>query len=650
MSVSATELDNRPIRVLLVEDNRLDADLTRMRLSAMAVETRCTVVQTEQEFRSALAEQDFDVILADFRLPAFSGAEALAIARERAPGVPFIVVSGVLGEENAVEILRQGATDYVIKQRLQRLPMVVERALAEAKERRQRIGAERALHASETNYRLLVDALKDYAVIGLDGRGCIRSCNRASEYILGFAAEDMLGRSANLVYQQAEDDRRTLREALDNALRHGSHAFDRWLRRADGEEFYASIVTTAILNDSGDLIGYSKIFRDTTAARRAAEALHAAKEQAEAANAAKDRFLAMLSHELRTPLTPILAAVHLLESEPALPVSLEDVPPMIRRNVELEARLIDDLLDLTSITHNKLSLSLKPLEMDTCLAGVVEMGRAEVRGKRLQMDIRLQAEQSLVRADAARVQQVVWNVLKNAIKFTPAGGRIVVESFNPDASSYCARISDSGIGISKAALSRIFSAFEQADMSITREYGGLGLGLAIAQALALKHDGRLEAHSDGPGRGASFSFTLPLMDRHSTAARAAAPSRESGAGEQRLRILLVEDNEDTSRAMSRLLKMLGHEIVLARTVAGAKRLAQTQVFDLLIGDIGLPDGEGTEVAREFKRLQQKPSIAITGYGMDEDVLKSQEAGFIAHVTKPVNFERLVELIGVLTRR
>lgn len=648
MNPPGPETEGTPIRILLLEDNRLDADLTRLRLESLRMPVSLQVVETEADFCKALDAGDIDIVLADFMLPAFSGAEALAIVRERSPDLPFVVVSGVLGEEHAVEILKKGATDYVVKQRLQRLPMVVERAIAEAKERRQRIGAERALETSETNYRRLVDALRDYAVIGLNAEGRIRSLNRAAEDMLGFALHEMKGRSASLLYQGQEADCGSLHESLQNALQHESHSVECWMKRRDGTEFHASIVTTAIRNDAGSVVGFSKIIRDTTQARRAAEALEAAKEQAEAANAAKDRFLAMLSHELRTPLTPILAAVHLLEQESAQPASLEDVPAMIRRNVELEARLIDDLLDLTSITHNKLSLSLKPLDMDACLSGVVEMGRAQVRSKGQQMEVRLEAEHSLVAADAGRTQQIIWNVLKNAIKFTPRAGRIVIESFNPDADRYSVRISDNGIGISEAALTRIFSAFEQADISITREFGGLGLGLAIAHALAYKHDGELIAESAGPGRGARFTFTLPLLDPVPDEPEGAV-SVERRAYERPLRILLVEDNEDTSRAMARLLKILGHEVSLANTVAIGKRLAQTEVFDLLVGDIGLPDGDGTEVAREFKRIQQKPSIAITGFGMDEDILKSQEAGFTAHVTKPVNFEHLSELISVLTQ-
>ncbi|WP_428312522.1 response regulator [Hydrocarboniphaga sp.] len=641
--------------ILLLEDSPLDAELTQARLATLDCECRVTLVDTEAGFRAQLRAQSFDVILADFMLPTFSGPEALAIARVEAPGVPFIFVSGVMGEEHAVEMLKQGATDYVLKQRLQRLPMTVRRAIGESQERRSRIKAEGALREYETGFRLLVDALRDYAVIGLDRNGNILSWNSAAERLLGYRADEITGESVSRLYAlestgQPAGGVDEVRLSLDGALINGSHVRDRWLTSRTGSVFFASMVTTAIRNDEGDLIGFSKIIRDTTEERRAADALRLAKEQAEAANAAKDRFLAMLSHELRTPLTPILAATTFIEQRfidqhAVLPDGLSELLPLIRRNIELEARLIDDLLDLNTISHDKLSLELVPMDLHAALEELIHNARIEAADKNLHVEARLNATSTHINGDAARVQQIVWNLLRNAIKFTPTHGGIVVETSNPDADHIAVRVTDSGIGIGEAAMPKIFSAFEQADTSITRQFGGLGLGLAIAHALTLRHGGDLAAFSAGDGQGASFTITLPLTDAPIAASQLPL---ESSGGNRPLRIMLVEDNQDTMLAMVTLLNMSGHSVEAAANVEEARALAVDGRFDLLISDLGLPDGDGMDVVRCFVQHQSAPSIAMTGYGMDDDIRRCRDAGFTAHVTKPVGFDRLNELIVSLT--
>ena len=630
----------------MVEDNRLDAELNEARLMMLGCELDVTLVDTEAAFRTQLASKRFDVILSDFMLPAFSGTEALTIARSEAPETPFIFVSGVLGEEHAVEMLKQGATDYVIKQRLQRLPMTVRRAVTESDERRNRIRAESTLREYETGFRLLINALKDYAVISLDRHGRILSWNGAAERLLGFRADDIVGKSAGRLFAKDESGDHQVMASIGIAEHQDSHVRETWMSGRGDEEFFASIVTTAIRNDAGELIGFSKIIRDTTEARRAADALRTAKEEAEAANAAKDRFLAMLSHELRTPLTPILAATSFIEQRGDLPPKLAELLPLIRRNIELESRLIDDLLDLTSISHDKMSLQLRPLDFHESLQPILAGAQVDADDKRHQFEIKLNAGPVKVDGDAARLQQIVSNLLRNAIKFTPAGGHITVETFNPDAQTIALRVSDSGIGITEAALPRIFSAFEQADGTINRQFGGLGLGLAIAYALAIKHNGTLVAESEGEGRGAIFTLTLPLTERLDE--RAAKPAETQTASNRTLNILLVEDNEDTTLAMTTLLTLSGHTVESAANVEEANEKSASSRFDLLISDIGLPDGDGTEVVKVFAAHQNAPSIAMTGYGMDDDVKRCREAGFTAHVTKPVGFDRLSSLIQSLT--
>ncbi|MDR5750503.1 MULTISPECIES: response regulator [unclassified Caballeronia] len=641
----------QPLHLLLVEDNALDAELTLAQLERADYAVEAQIVYDEVNFVAQLESTRFDVILADFVMPTFSGIEALTLAMERAPDTPFIFVSGLLGEEHAVEMLKRGATDYVLKQRLQRLPAVVRRAMREAAERQQRIAVERVLRETETHFRLLVDALKDYAVITLDPEGRIRTWNAASERILGYPAQDVVGRSASVFLSPEDREAGVFEEELATARREGSASDDRWLWRKDGHSFFASGVTTAIRTESHELIGFSKIIRDATEAHMAADALRLAKEQAETANRAKDHFLAVLSHELRTPLTPILAAVRLLEMKRQLADDALPTLDLIRRNVELEARLIDDLLDLTSIARGKLSLNFTHVVLDTLMTSALDMSVSDLRAKGLSLDTRFEAGGSLVLGDAARLQQIVWNLMKNAVKFTPSDGRIEVRTWNPDASTIAVSVADSGIGISAEALPRIFSAFEQADDSITRAFGGLGLGLAIASTLAQKHGGTLTAQSEGRDKGARFTLTLPLVKAEPEHESSPNATAEPNAAGRSLKVLLVEDNEYTSSAMAEVLEVLGHQVAVASTVGEALALAKSDSFDLLVSDIGLPDGSGLDVARAWQDLQPgKPSVAITGYGMDEDIRRCREAGFDDHLTKPVNFARLEALIHLLAQK
>ena len=632
---------SKPLHLLMVEDSALDVELTLSRLDAAGFLYDVHVVDNAIDFDAAVQTGRYDVVLADFVLPTFSGGEALAMARRFSPSLPFIFVSGVLGEEHAVDMLKRGATDYVLKQRLQRLPAVIDRALAERDEKRQRLQAEERLQETETHFRQVVDALKDYAVITLDPRGDIQTWNQAARQILGYSEAQMVGQGAGRLFGQ--DD--VLGEALNNAKLLGSHSDDRWVSREDGQRVFASWVTTAMHDARGALIGFSLIVRDTTQARLTAEALQRAKDEAERANRAKDHFLAVLSHELRTPLTPILAAARLMRMKGALDEERTHLLNVVQHNVELEARLIDDLLDLTSIARGKLSLNFASVSLGDLLENAVNMSAADISAKGQSLQITRSETQSGVRGDAARLQQIIWNLVKNAVKFTPSGGAITVTMFNADSEHVCVQVDDSGIGISAEALPKIFSAFEQADETIGPAFGGLGLGLAIAKTLAVKHGGSIQAESAGRGHGARFTFSIPLARDTPVVAGAAVAPESINLDGHVLSVLLVEDNAFTSEAMAQLIEVFGHRVDVAESVDAARQRIDSASYDLLISDIGLPDGSGLDVVRHWNVVQRHaPSIAITGYGMEEDMRRCREAGFGDHVTKPVDFDRLESML------
>ena len=362
---------------------------------------------------------------------------------------------------------------------------------------------------------------------------------------------------------------------------------------------------------------------------------------AQRANAAKDRFLAVLSHELRTPLNPVLMAASAMETDPTIPPEIRADISMIRRNVELEARLIDDLLDLTRVANGKVQLQRKIVDGHELLEEAAAVVRGDSSTLPPQIDLELSAAQHYIDGDAARIQQVFWNLIRNAVKFTALDGRILIRTANPEPNTFRVEVIDNGIGIAPETLSKIFNAFEQGDTDINRAYGGLGLGLAISQTLAELHGGTLRAESEGPGKGATFVFELPAIEPGSIAPWvAAAPPAGSGCR----RILLVEDHATTAALMARLLRKRGHHVELAHNKKDAIAVGLRDEFDVIISDLGLPDGTGFEVMEALSSKSRAVGIALTGYGMEADVAQTMKAGFRFHLTKPVDAQKLYEAI------
>lgn len=372
--------------------------------------------------------------------------------------------------------------------------------------------------------------------------------------------------------------------------------------------------------------------------------LEVAKETAERANAAKDEFLAALSHELRTPLTPVLSAVSSMHPEAMDHAELVSLFQMIQRNVELEAKLIDDLLDLTRISKGKLRLDMHPLDLDACLRNTIEICGPDFEHKRIALVIDLQTDSAHVLADAARLHQVFWNILKNAVKFTPDRGRVEIVSRLLSDERLEVYFRDTGIGIEPQTLPKIFRAFEQGDRQVTRNFGGLGLGLAISKALIDAHGGTIAAESAGKHQGTIMRITLPVYRAPAGTADRLEETTRKSAPAARGKILVVEDHQDTAAVLSRALKRRGFEVSTAHTVAAATELFNAQHFDLVISDIGLPDGNGIDLLNTLNPIRRVPAIALSGYGMDHDLEKTRAAGFVEHLTKPVNWDSLCDSI------
>jgi PAS domain S-box-containing protein len=494
------------------------------------------------------------------------------------------------------------------------------------------------LQDTAEQFHILVDSVEEYAIYLLDPHGNVISWNTGAEKIKGYSTEEIVGKNFASFYTAddvaAGKPQRNLREAS----RRG-YIRDQGLRvRKDGSTFEAEVIITALRDDAGKIRGFSKVTRDVTDQIRSRE-FEAEKIAAQKASKAKDDFLAALSHELRTPLTPALAAAtYLQDNAEKLPPEFAEDIEIIKRNVQLQARLIDDLLDLTRIARGMLHLELEDCDAHKIIENAIEMAKSAIAAKQLNVSTGLEAKGYHILADCIRLQQVFWNLINNAVKFTSQGGQITLRTFNDKDGRFHFEIEDTGIGIEPQRLASLFQPFEQADPSVSRQFGGLGLGLAISKRLIDLHHGRIEAESRGRSFGATFKVTMDAQPEGTAAV--GVNHRLGGKTPKPLRILLVEDHHDTRRTLSRLLTHFGHEVVTADNVEGAMARMASNNIDAVLCDIGLPDGSGYEVAAQARANGGIRAIALTGFGTEQDVQRSKEAGFDFHLVKPINFQEL----------
>ncbi len=524
------------------------------------------------------------------------------------------------------------------------------RGLQKEIEERQR--AEQWLLESERRFR-------GYFEQGLIGMAMLSAgkdwieANRRLREMLGYSEEELSSKTwTELTYPDdlAGEDAQFQR-MLGGASK--GYVTDKRFIRKDGEIVYASLSAQCMRKEDGTLDCVLALVQDITERKRLESDLRAAKDAAdrakavaELANRAKDYFLAVLSHELRTPLAPVVMGVSMLEDRPDLDQEVRGTLGMVRRNAEMEARLIDDLLDMTRISRGTIELQKQRVDLGAVIDYAVEVCRPDLQARSLEFTVEMGADGPYwVEADVTRLQQVFWNLLKNAVKFTPHEGRVGIRCRRDGPEHVVVEVSDSGIGIDPDALPRLFNAFEQAERAISRQFGGLGLGLAISKTMVQMHGGSIEAHSEGRGKGATFRVRLPRCAPPGQL-ESPAPATPRKRALRPLRILLVEDHGVTAEIMGLVLTADGHEVATAGDAATALELAGRRPFDLLLSDLGLPDGSGHDLMRELRaRGHTFPGIALSGYGQEEDLLRSHEAGFAAHLTKPVPHERLVESIA-----
>jgi PAS domain S-box-containing protein len=487
------------------------------------------------------------------------------------------------------------------------------------------------------------------AIVGESLDGLVTSWNAGAEALFGFTAGEVLGALGSVIVPpEQQQEEATLREQV---LRGGSIAhFETTRREKGGTNVDVSLSISPIRDREGTVVGASKILRDIGAQRSIALELERARDEALAAARAKDEFLAALSHELRTPLTPVLLLASDAAGNSSLSESVRGDFSAIHKNVSLEARLIDDLLDLARIARGKLKVDPKPCDVHGVLQDAIAVVRGDLEEKRIRLSVLPYAERAHVLGDAVRLQQIFWNVLRNAVHFTPQGGSItVVVSTDRTRGELVVEITDTGVGIAAEDLVRIFGTFSQgADEGTgsTRRFGSLGLGLSISRTLVELHAGSISATSAGRGAGSTFAIRLPLLAEEDATPSARVAGIDSWRSAPRVdglreRILVVEDHAPTRVTLQRLLERRNFLVVTAGSAAEALACAKDAKIDVVIADIGLPDLNGCELMVRLR--ESDPSIqglSLSGYGTEIDKAKSQAAGFFEHLVKPVNIDQL----------
>ena len=484
-----------------------------------------------------------------------------------------------------------------------------------------------ALADTEHRLRFVLENVRDSIII-TDVDGLIVEWNKGAERIFGYRADEMLGRTpAGLYMDRSEHD---LRSDLD-AIEQGSSVTGEWEgKRRDGSVVWVELRTTQLLDTSGRPKGFVGIATDVTERKRADQA-----------SRAKDEFLAMLGHELRNPLSPIVTALHLLKLKTATP-GRELV--ILERQVQHLVRLVDDLLDISRITRGKVELKKHPIELEEPALRAIEMAGPLVEQYRHRLEVDVPSFGLRLHADSARIAQVIANLLTNAARYTKPGGTIKLTAAH-DGDDIVISVADTGIGISADLLPRVFDLFVQGHRAADRTEGGLGLGLALVQSLVKMHGGSVSATSAGPDEGSCFTVRLPALDAAEPAPGSEQrPSRISLTSAFR-KILVVDDNVDAAELLAEVLRGAGHEVFIAFDGPSGLAAAEANRPTIAVLDIGLPVMDGYELARRIRELPSPPHlIAMTGYGLAMDRQKSREAGFAAHIVKPVSVDDLLDEI------
>jgi PAS domain S-box-containing protein len=648
--------------ILIVDDQPKNLVALEAILAGMA--DRIVTASSGTEALKRILEEDFAVILLDVQMPVMDGFETAALIRQREKSkhTPIIFVTAFSRtDENVFEGYSIGAVDYLFKPIVPEILKSKVSIFVELSRSRIEL-KERSEHLERLNERMetILDSVED-GIIGVDRKGWVQIANRAARQILGWSDQTLESAPVHqllhrgLHEEESETVECALRESLESQVPLRLHEGS--IARADGTSFPGELTSAPIISaGSAEPGGIVLVFRDITerqAARRAEE--HALRlREAEHANRAKDEFLAILSHELRTPMTAILGWSKMLMGGELDEETFEFAVDSIHKSAALQSQLIEDILDVSRIVTGKLFVDSSPVNLSEVAEHAIETVRGLATEKEIDLVLELPELRPIVVGDFSRLLQVLWNLLTNSIKFTPAKGTVTLRISEPRDGEVRIEVEDTGLGIDETVLPFVFDRFRQAEESSTRSHGGLGLGLGIVRYVTEAHDGSVGVRSDGPGKGATFTVSLPVSEDtfRQSLDLAPDPVAESGDLLRNRRFLVVDDDSAIRRLLALMIERAGGEVDVADSVDEAVTRFAEHRPDSVICDIAMPEKDGFELVKELRRRHPDlhvPMIAFTAFASAEDRRGVLEAGFDGHLAKPVNATQLLKTIREVLR-
>jgi len=633
--------------ILLVDDH--EANLLALEAVLHPLEQKLIKARSGEEALQFLLQEDCAVVLLDIRLGGMDGFEVAQRirAQERSRHTPIIFITAYESEDfSPAKAYTLGAVDYLVKPLVSEILRAKVEVFLTLYQRTEQVRQLQRLQIEQARAELaaIVESSED-AIISEDGQGIITSWNKGAERLYGYTAEEIVGKHVSLLHlvEQSEE----LPNLLEK-LRRGERIqpYQTVRLRKDGSRVDVSLSVSPIRDGEGRVIGAAKIARDIGPQKRLEGELRRQAEELAEAHRQKDQFLAMLAHELRNPLAPLQTGVHILR-QPQTPSEIRQrIHDMMERQLRHLSRLIDDLLDVSRILRGKVQLRTESLDLRQLAHTVAEDRRPVLEQAGLELLVDIPETPVWVRGDPTRLTQILNNLLDNSVKFAKGRHKVQV-CVRSDGAQQQAVLSvrDEGIGIEPELLPRLFTPFFQADRSLDRSRGGLGLGLAMVKGLAELHGGSVEASSAGSGQGAEFTVRLPWEARLMPPSKPSAILQPSG---KNLHILVIEDNRDAADSLRLLLDLLGHEVRIASSGPEGLATAREWQPDVVLCDIGLPGMDGYETARQLRRLPGMSQVllaAITGYGQESDVQRCKESGIDYHFLKPIDPAKLGQLLA-----
>lgn len=666
------------LHFLLLEDDPVDVELISATLRHSYPDCQLTVVATGEAFQKSLEQGPIDLVLVDYSIPGFDGLTAIQMTKTVSEHIPCILVSGILGEELAIESLKSGATDYVLKQRLERLIPTIQRALGEKQERVKLARTAAALKASEELFRTSVENMNDclallsaiYGPADSIQEFTVSFLNDAACQFLSVTREQQLGQPLYAVIPGLKNNisSRDLHSAFCWVIETGKNFREEIMLQWQHEpEQFVSIDLRAAQLDGGLVVTWRDITERKQAEKQRLELLknaEAARKQAEQANYSKDEFLVTLAHELRTPLSSIIGWLQLATTDRLKPKMLSEALITIQHHAGLLEQLLDDMSDISQVVQGRFHIDLKPVtfaHLNSLITSAIDIIMPAALAKHIQISFTPLSVSGQIVGDPDRLRQVFWNLLSNAVKFTPASGRITI-ALEQQAAAAVISVQDTGQGLASDQLSAVFERFQQVP-SEPEIKNGLGLGLSIARYIVESHGGQIEASSPGIGQGSTFTVFLPLQMTaetdfsNSNGAVTEEISRSSETEEislQNIRVLVVEDIDDARELYGLMLKEYGADVRSAASAAEGFKVFCEFLPHVLVSDISMPMEDGYSLMRRIRSLPLEsggsvPAVALTAYTRPRDRMRALLAGFQLYVPKPVDLNELVIVVSLLSQ-